>query len=60
MTFISLENLLLVLFHVDRVFFSTPKKAATSLCGVLFSNSFRDLYLILCFFCLSMASSRDV
>ena len=34
-------------FHVDKVFFGTPKREATSLWGVPFSNSLSALYFIL-------------
>ena len=36
-----------VRFHVDKVFFGTPKKKTTSLRGVPFSNSLNALYFIL-------------
>ena len=36
----------LFFFHVDKVFFGTPKREATSLWGVPFSNSLSDLYFI--------------
>ena len=37
----------LFFFHVDKVFFGTPKREATSLWGVPFSNSFSAIYFIL-------------
>ena len=37
----------LFFFHVDKVFFGTPKREATSLWGVPFSNSLSALYFIL-------------
>ena len=36
----------LFFFHVDKVFFGTPKREAISLWGVPFSNSLSDLYFI--------------
>ena len=39
--------LYLLFFHVDKVFFGTPKREATSLWGVPFSNSLSALYFIL-------------
>ena len=37
----------LFFFHVYKVFFGTPKREATSLWGVPFSNSLSALYFIL-------------
>ena len=34
-------------FHVDQIFFGTPKRKAISLWGVPFSNSLSALYFIL-------------
>ena len=34
----------LFFFHVDKVFFGTPKREATSLWGVPFSNSLSDFF----------------
>ena len=36
----------LFFFHVDKVFFGTPKREATSLWGVPFSNSLSALYIV--------------
>ena len=36
----------LFFFHVDKVFFGTPKMEGTSLWGALFSNSLSGFYFI--------------